>query len=59
MNWKTYSVSWDEWVRFCAEHGEDPYEIADLSFETNGGDGYTVVYQDDPPEREEDAEIKD
>ena len=53
MTWKTHSVPWDEWVKFCAEYDEDPYEIADLSFETEGGDGYTVMCQDDPPEREE------
>ncbi len=48
MSWKTYSVSWNEWVRFCTEHNEDPHEIADLSFETSGGDGYTVTCRDDP-----------
>lgn len=56
MSWKTYSVPWNEWVEFCAKHDEDPYEIADLSFEINGGDGYTVICNDDPPERGEDAE---
>ena len=52
MSWKTYSVLWDEWVELCAKYDEDPHEIADLSFETEGGDGYTVMCQDDPPERE-------
>lgn len=52
MSWKTYSIPWNEWVEFCAEYDEDPYEIADLSFEAEGGDGYTVACRDDPPIRE-------
>ena len=52
MTWKTYSIPWDEWVEFCAEYNEDPYEIADMNFGTGGGDGYTVMCVDDPPERE-------
>jgi len=51
MSWKTYSIPWDEWVEFCTEHNEDPRKIADLSFGTDGGDGYTVICMDDPPER--------
>ena len=53
MNWKTYSIPWDEWIEFCNEYNEDPREIADLSFGTGGGDGYTVMCVDDPPERGE------
>ena len=53
MTWKTHSVPWDEWVKFCAEYDEDPREIADLSFETGRGDGYTVMCQDDPPRKEQ------
>jgi len=52
MSWKTYSIPWNEWKEVCAENDIDPYENADLSFETGGGDGYTVKCQDEPPERE-------
>ena len=50
MSWKNYYIPWDEWVELCNKHGIDPRENCDLSFEhPGGGDGYTVVCNDDPP----------
>jgi len=45
--------NWEEWVEFCKEHDEDPYEICDCSFDKGGGNTFDVEYIGDVPEREE------
>ena len=51
---KTYYVSWEQWVKYCIEHGLNPYEQCEDGQDLGGGDSYTVVCNDDPPEEEED-----
>lgn len=49
---KTYHVSWEQWERHCAERGIDPREQREDGQDLGGGDSYTVVCRDDPPEEE-------
>ena len=50
---KTYYISWEQWERHCARHGIDPRKQCEDGEDLGGGDSYTVVCRDDPPEKEE------
>lgn len=45
---------WEEWVDFCLQYDEDPYEISDIGFDEGGGDSRTVYYKGPVPKKEED-----
>jgi len=48
---------WEEWVSYCEELNEDPYETADLSLparrQISGGDTENYEFIGEYPEREE------
>lgn len=46
---KTYSLTWEEWVEYCAERGIDPRKHCEDGEDLGGGDIFTVVCYEQPP----------
>lgn len=50
---KTYQLSWEEWVEYCAKHSIDPRKHCEDGKDLGGGHSYTVVCYDEPPKEDE------
>ena len=48
MAGKTTRFSWEEWQKYCAEHGLDPHKTCEDSVDLGGGDSCEVVCVDVP-----------
>jgi len=48
---KTYSLTWQQWVAYCAEHGLDPYEQEEDGYDLGGGDSFTIACYERPPKK--------
>ena len=56
---KTYSLTWEQWVEYCAEHNINPHQQCEDGYDLGGGDSFTVACHDKPPkEYEEPAPAK-
>jgi len=49
---KTYHVTWEQCERYCDERDINPREQCEDGEDLGGGDSYTVVCNDEPPEEE-------
>jgi len=49
---KTYQLTWEQWVAYCAEHGIDPYEQEEDGYDLGGGNSFTIACYDEPPKED-------
>lgn len=50
---KTYHVTWEQWETHCAERGIDPREQSEDGQDLGGGDSFSVICHEEPPEEYE------
>ncbi len=47
---QTIYLNWEEWQKYCAEHGLDPRKQLEDGRDLGGGNSIEIVCHDDPPE---------